>query len=72
MNICYLVGAGNFNSLFSPDESDLVIAADGGYDSLVKNGIRCDVLLGDLDSIKEVPEKKEIIRFPTLGITASI
>ena len=53
MGICYLVGAGDFVGSFKPGCDDLVIAADGGYDSLITSGIRCDVLVGDLDSIKE-------------------
>lgn len=64
MSICYIVGAGDFPYGFSPNDDDLVIAADGGYDHLVKNGIRCDLLLGDLDSVKSVPSDVEILRFP--------
>lgn len=64
MSICYIVGAGDFSSLFTPKESDLVIAADGGYDHLVKAGIRCDVLLGDLDSIKKAPSDVRTVKFP--------
>ena len=37
MGICYIVGAGDFTSEFSPSDNDLVIAADGGYDHLKKN-----------------------------------
>ena len=64
MNICYIVGAGDFPYPFSPDESDLVIAADGGYDSLMRHGIRCDLLIGDLDSIEGAPSDVELLRFP--------
>ena len=64
MGVCYIVGAGDFSSPFSPSENDLVIAADGGYDHLKKSGIRCDLLLGDLDSVKEVPSDVEILKFP--------
>lgn len=64
MGICYIVGAGDFNTPFTPKEDDLVIAADGGYDHLRKFGIRCDILLGDLDSIREVPKKIETVTFP--------
>ena len=65
MAICYLVGAGDFIGSFKPGQSDLVIAADGGYDSLMERGIRCDVLVGDCDSIKEIPEGVELLRHPT-------
>ncbi len=64
MGICYIVGAGDFNTPFTPTVNDLVIAADGGYDALQKYGIRCDLLIGDLDSITEVPKGVEIIRHP--------
>ncbi len=65
MKTCYIVGAGDFFGDFTPDSSDLVIAADGGYDTLKRLGKRCDLLLGDMDSIsaddKHTPEK---ILFP--------
>ena len=64
MGICYIVGAGDFNTPFTPSATDLVIAADGGYDALKKHGIRCDLLIGDLDSISEVPADVQIIRHP--------
>lgn len=64
MSICYIVGAGDFKRSFTPTESDLVIAADGGYDSLLSHGIRCDLLIGDLDSISEPPNGIDTIRHP--------
>jgi thiamine pyrophosphokinase len=64
MGICYIVGAGDFNEGFSPSADDLVIAADGGYDHLKKFGIRCDILLGDLDSIKSRPTDVKTIKHP--------
>ena len=64
MGICYIVGAGDFNTPFSPSENDLVIAADGGFDHLKKFGIRCDLLLGDLDSISEAPGNIKTLKFP--------
>ena len=64
MGVCYIVGAGDFNSPFFPEEDDLVIAADGGYDHLKKFGIRCDLLLGDLDSISKAPSCVKTLKFP--------
>ena len=64
MKTCYIVGAGDFYGNFSPDESDLVIAADGGYDTLIKRGIKCDLFVGDMDSLSESPRDVEILRFP--------
>ena len=65
MRTCYIVGAGEFFSDFSPNEGDLVIAADGGYKELTERGIRCDLLVGDMDSIDRVPCGVEEIRLPT-------
>ena len=62
MNTCYIVGAGAFYGDFTPDETDLVIAADGGYSTLKSLEIRCDLLIGDMDSIASIPNDVEIIR----------
>lgn len=51
MKTCYIVGA-------SPDKyidinkkiGDLIIAADGGYNTLVMNNISPDIIVGDFDS----------------------
>ena len=45
----------------------MIIAADGGYDSLVARGYTPDLLIGDLDSISTTPdEQTEIVRFPSM------
>ena len=62
MGICYIVGAGDFYGEISPREEDLVIAADGGYDTLTRLGVRCDALIGDMDS--STKEHPDAIRFP--------
>lgn len=64
MKVCYIVGAGDFTSPFTPNEDDLVIAADGGFDTLKKYGIRCDLLIGDLDSIDALPNDVELQKHP--------
>jgi thiamine pyrophosphokinase len=64
MGTCYIVGAGEFYGSFSPLPEDLVIAADGGYDTLRARGIRIDLLLGDLDSISDAQRSVEAIVFP--------
>ena len=49
---CFIVGAGSFDGMpIGPQEEDLVIAADGGYDHLLSIGLRADVVLGDFDSV---------------------
>ena len=64
MKTCYIVGAGDFYGFFSPKECDLVIAADGGYESLISHGIRCDLVIGDMDSLEKLPPGVEIIKHP--------
>ena len=64
MSICYIVGAGDFEGGFTPLECDTVIAADGGYDNLLRHGIRCDLLIGDLDSISDIPASVKTQRHP--------
>lgn len=50
--ICYIFGAGEFVPCnITLTESDLVIAADGGYDHLLQIGLRTDVVIGDFDSV---------------------
>lgn len=66
--ICYIIAAcKDFAEKidFLPDKNDIVIAADGGYDILTKSKIIPDILLGDFDSIENMPEHKEIIKHPS-------
>lgn len=65
--ICYIVGASPTISdemVFKPDNNDLVIAADGGYDFLTKHNIRTDIVLGDFDSATNIPDNVEVLKFP--------
>ena len=50
MGVCHLVGAGDFFGPLRLSEDDLIVAVDGGLDSLLKNGYCPDVLIGDMDS----------------------
>ncbi len=60
---CFIVGAGSFQGMcIRPRPGDLVIAADGGLEHLKGEGIQPDVLLGDFDSLPNVPEHKHLIR----------
>lgn len=51
-------------------EGDLVIAADGGYDTVRRLGIRADMLIGDLDSLDggfketDASDGIEVVRYP--------
>lgn len=63
--ICYIVGAGNFSGFWArPKAGDYLMAADGGYLYLQKEGLEPDVVLGDFDSLKQKPEHREIIELP--------
>jgi thiamine pyrophosphokinase len=42
----------------------LLIAADGGYDFLKKSSLEADILIGDFDSIKVLPNHHKIIKHP--------
>ena len=64
MSICYIVGAGEFYGSFTPEKGDLVIAADGGYASLKERNIRCDLLVGDLDSLTDAPTDVKTLTHP--------
>jgi thiamine pyrophosphokinase len=56
MAICYLVGAGSFILRgFYPANGDFVIAADDGYSALKSHGFTPDLLVGDFDSLKQIP-----------------
>jgi thiamine pyrophosphokinase len=54
--ICWIVGAGDFSgTLPTIGEHDLVIAADAGYRALMRLGVKIDRVVGDFDSLGEVP-----------------
>lgn len=56
MAVCYLVGAGAFILRgFYPTDVDCVIAADDGYSALQSHGFTPDLLVGDFDSLKQIP-----------------
>ena len=64
MSICYIVGAGEFYGSFEKKCSDLVIAADGGFDTLLALGITPDLILGDMDSVNANANAIERIVYP--------
>ena len=61
--ICYVVGAGEwYNFPIKKREQDLLIAVDGGYDVVKKLNIVPDVVIGDFDSVSQLPEEEKCIR----------
>lgn len=62
---CYIFGAGEFIALRDlPAEGDYVIAADGGWLACQKARIQPDLLLGDFDSLQDVPQFPHVERVP--------
>lgn len=64
--ICYIIGAGDVEKLkIDIHDDDYVICADGGYDHAKKYDIKCDLLIGDFDSIDKLPVHDNILTFPS-------
>ena len=65
MNTCYIFGALDTEIVdFNPQETDLIIAADGGYITLKKLNIKPDLVVGDFDSLGEAPKDETVIKHP--------
>ena len=61
--ICYIVGAGDwFEMDFRPAENDFVIAADAGLRYLEQVGISADLVIGDFDTLEEIPTGANLVR----------
>ena len=71
MGRCIIMGAGDFFGFdIKIEEDDYIIAADGGYDSLIKAGVKPDFVIGDfhsrnglvpeLENVKTLPVKKDV------------
>ena len=57
MGCCIIVGAGECTGLVQPvEETDCLIAADGGLAHVQALGLTPDIILGDFDSLGYVPE----------------
>lgn len=64
MKTCCVIGAGECESFdFRKENGDIIIAADGGYEVLKKNGITPDYVIGDFDSLGYIPDGEKTIRF---------
>ena len=64
---CYLTGAGDFVGAehFLPSDKDLIVAVDGGLNSLQIAGIKPQLFVGDSDSVEgPVPADLERIALP--------
>ena len=73
MNECIIVGAGSFFGLRRPPEpGDLLIAADGGYRHCRQAGLTPDLLLGDFDSLPQLPQGIPLLRLPASRLATSL
>lgn len=64
MGVCYIVGAGDFYGDLSPRDGDLLVAADGGYEKIAALGYTPSFLIGDFDSISDMPSGIKTLRYP--------
>lgn len=62
---CFVFGAGDFFGLQTmPQTGDCIIAADGGWRWCEQAGLTPDLLLGDFDSLEQVPAFPHVLRVP--------
>lgn len=62
---CYIIGAGEFYGFRKkPCRNDYIIAADGGYGYLQMERTEPHLVIGDFDSIKEIPHHPNLIVLP--------
>lgn len=73
--ICVMVGASDveekdflhfYNKLAEANQEMFVIAVDNGYRFLCANHIEADMVVGDFDSLGDVPEHKCIVKHPVM------
>ena len=67
MSICYIFGALDTDVAdFKPQESDLIIAADGGWQLALQMGVTPSMLVADFDSlgIPSLPDGVELVKLP--------
>ncbi|MBQ8474785.1 MAG: thiamine diphosphokinase [Clostridia bacterium] len=63
--ICYIVGASDTQGIYiDKKEEDYVIAADAGFAALQKLGIVPDMVVGDMDSLGDIPNFENLVRHP--------
>lgn len=64
---CILIGNGEYhNDLIMKNKDDLLIVVDGGYNHLKNKNITIDLIVGDLDSINDLPNNIETIKYPEI------
>ena len=62
---CEIVGAGDFVCFQeNHQQGAFLIAADGGYTHLNNIGIKPDLIIGDFDSVGEIPKSDHLVSLP--------
>lgn len=71
MGTCYIVGAGECEKVDIEKKcDDLIIAADGGLKYLRSANINPDIIIGDFDSLGEIPCDENVVKLnPVKDIT---
>lgn len=63
MKRCFIFGALPVDDMpVAPSPDDMVIAADKGYRTATALGITPDIIVGDFDSLGEIPEADNVIK----------
>lgn len=64
--VCHCFGAGDFFGTEAPvGKDDIIIAADGGLQSVERAGLTADYIIGDFDSLGYVPSGENITVLPS-------
>ena len=65
--VCFIVGAGDVDPSLrlALQEGDLLIAADGGWQTTVRMGLTPHMVVGDFDSLGSVPDHPNTVVLPT-------
>lgn len=61
--ICFVIGAGETDGIIIKNPA-FVIAADGGYEVLKKQGITPNITVGDFDSLGYIPKDVTVKKLP--------
>lgn len=66
--VCFIVGAGEASAdlVLRPSPDDLLIAADGGFQTMERMGLTPHLVVGDFDSLGKRPDHPNTVILPTV------